>query len=81
MTRAVRNAPTDRAPGPQDLIGATGVVVTPIPGGSYGEIVVQVGGHRMKLSARAAESIAAGADVVITHSLSATSVRVTTQSA
>ena len=81
VTRSVHNAPTDRAPGPQDLIGATGVVVTAIPGGSYGEVVVQVGGHRMKLSARAAEPIAAGADVVITQSLSATSVRVQSQPA
>jgi hypothetical protein len=35
----------------------------------------------MKLSARAAEPIAAGADVVITHSLSATAVRVQAQPA
>ena len=76
LTRSMHNAPTDRAPGPQDLIGAAGVVVTAIPAGSYGEIVVQVGGHRLKLSARAAEPITSGADVVITQSLSATSVRV-----
>jgi membrane protein implicated in regulation of membrane protease activity len=77
LTRSMHRAPTDRTPGPQDLVGASGVVVTPIQAGSYGEIVVQVGGHRLKLSARAAEPIASGEDVVVTQSLSATSVRVT----
>ena len=76
LTRSVHNTPTDRAPGPQDLIGAGGVVVTAIPAGSYGEVVIQVGGHRLKLSARAAEPIPSGADVVVTQSLSPTSVRV-----
>ena len=76
-TKVVSNTPTDRAPGADDLVGARGVVVSAIADGSYGEVLVRVGGHRQKYNARAESgAIAVGADVLVTDSLSSSSVRV-----
>lgn len=76
VTRAFQNAPTDRAPGGEDLIGATGVVVTAIGESGYGEVLVTIGGRRLKLNARSPEPVPNGSGVVVTESLSATAVRV-----
>jgi membrane protein implicated in regulation of membrane protease activity len=69
--------PTDATPTVTDLMGARGVVVTPIPAGGFGEVRVRVGGQPMKLYARAASPIVLGAAVIVTDALSETSVLVT----
>lgn len=69
--------PTDATPTAGDLVGAKGVVVTPIPAGGYGEVRVRLGGQPMKVYARAAKPIALGAAVVVTEALSETNVLVT----
>lgn len=76
-TKVVKNTPTDRAPGADDLVGARGVVVSAIGDGAYGEVLVRVGGHRQKYNARSESgAIAVGSDVLVTDSLSSSSVRV-----
>lgn len=76
-TKFVASSPTDRAPGADDVIGSQGVVVSTIGDGSLGEILIRVGGHRLKYNARSdSGAIPVGADVVVTASLSSTSVRV-----
>lgn len=76
VTRSVANSPTDRVPGAADIVGSEGVVITTIPEGAFGKVSVQVGGHRLTLSALAGQALPSGSSVVVTQSLSATSVRV-----
>lgn len=73
----ISDMPTDVTPTVTDLMGARGVVVTPIPAGGFGEVRVRVGGQPMKLYARSANPIALGAAVIVTDALSETSVLVT----
>lgn len=77
VTRSFMRMPTDATPGARDLDGQLARVITRIPEGGLGEVAVTVGGHRMKLSARAEHPIAEGADVVIVAATSSTSVFVT----
>lgn len=60
-----------------DLYGVFGTVVTRIPAGGYGEVRVPQAGSLVKLSAKAAQPLAAGTAVYVTEVLSATSVVVT----
>lgn len=69
--------PTDATPTAGDLVGAKGVVVTPIPAGGYGEVRIRIGGQPMKLYARAVKPVALGAAVLVTEALSETNVLVT----
>ena len=57
-----------------DLYGVFGTVVTRIPDGGYGEVVVPQGGSRVKLAAKAGQALASGTSVYVTEVLSATSV-------
>ena len=51
---------TDATPTRNDLVGALGVVVTPIPADGYGEVRVRVGGQPVKLNAKADSPIPLG---------------------
>ena len=53
LARAARNMRTDATPTRADLVGALGVVVTPIPADGYGEVRIRLGGQPVKLNARA----------------------------
>lgn len=59
-----------------DLVGVFGTVVTRIPTGGLGEIVLPQAGSRVKLAARSHEPVPAGTPVYVTEVLSATSVAV-----
>lgn len=76
MTRALMNMPTDPPVRTADLVGTTGVVITPIPQGGLGEVSLTHAGHIAKLSARAAEPVEAGTTVVVTQVTSSSSVYV-----
>ena len=77
VVQMLTRMPTDATPSPQDLDGRLARVITRIPPEGLGEVTVTVGGHRMKLSARADRPIPEGSDVVIVSAISATSVLVT----
>jgi hypothetical protein len=57
-----------------DLLGVFGTVVTRIPPGGLGEVVLPQAGSRVKLSARSSGPVPAGTPVYVTEVLSATSV-------
>lgn len=59
-----------------DLVGVFGTVVTRIPTGGLGEVVLPQAGSRVKLAARSHEPVPAGTPVYVTEVLSATSVAV-----
>ncbi|ROT33636.1 hypothetical protein [Micromonospora sp. HM5-17] len=78
LSRAARDMPTDPTLTRNDLVGALGVVVTPIPSDGYGEVRIQVAGQPMKLNARAERPIATGVQIFVIEALSETSVLVET---
>jgi membrane protein implicated in regulation of membrane protease activity len=74
LSRAAHHMATDDTPQRSDLIGTMGVVVSPIPAGGYGEVRVQLGGHRFKLNARADAPMAIGTPILVIEVPSDTSV-------
>ncbi|MFI0792046.1 hypothetical protein ACH4OY_04990 [Micromonospora rubida] len=78
LSRAARAMRTDPTPTRNDLVGALGLVVTPVPAGGYGEVRIRVAGLPVKLNARADEPIPIGAQVFVVEALSETSVYVET---
>lgn len=68
---------TDAAPvRSSDLLGVFGTVVTPIPVGGLGEVVLPQGGARVKLAARSHEPVPTGTSVYVVEVLSSTAVDV-----
>ena len=78
LTRAARDMRTDPTPNRDDLVGAIGLVVTPVPAVGYGEVRVRVAGQPVKLNARADHPIPVGARIFVVEALSETSVHVET---
>ncbi|MFU8873388.1 hypothetical protein [Micromonospora sp. SL4-19] len=78
LSRAARDMRTDATPTRNDLIGAVGLVVTPVPTTGYGEVRVRVAGQPVKLNARADQPIPLGARIFVVEALSETSVHVET---
>ncbi|WP_238009596.1 NfeD family protein [Dactylosporangium sp. AC04546] len=74
FARMAINMRTDATPTQQDMVGTTGVVVTPITEGGYGEVRVSLGGQPVKLSARAEKPIPLGARIFVIEATSSTSV-------
>lgn len=74
LSRAARNMSTDPTPTRGHLIGATGVVVTPIPEHGYGEVRVHLAGQPVKLNARADRSIPTGTQIFVVQAPTETSV-------
>lgn len=74
MVRSLMNMPTDEPVRTSGLVGHTGSVVTRIPADGLGEVTIVYAGHYMKMSARAAEPLPAGASVIVTAVTSASSV-------
>ncbi|MFF8838103.1 hypothetical protein [Streptomyces sp. NPDC015130] len=64
------------APRGEDLTGTSGAVVTAIPAGGYGEVLLYLAGQPVKYAAKAAEPVARGAEVWVESVLSPTSVTV-----
>ncbi|TYB36857.1 hypothetical protein FXF50_17650 [Micromonospora sp. AP08] len=78
LSRAARNMRTDATPTRDHLVGAIGLVVTPVPAGGYGEVRVRLAGQPVKLNARADHPIPVGARIFVVEALSETSVHVET---
>jgi membrane protein implicated in regulation of membrane protease activity len=74
LARLALNMRTDATPTQRDMVGTTGVVVTPITGNGFGEVRISLGGQPVKLSARADKPIALGARVFVVEATSPTSV-------
>ncbi|MCQ0023139.1 hypothetical protein M4914_09400 [Streptomyces somaliensis DSM 40738] len=66
------------APAPRgaDLTGTSGSVVTAIPAGGYGEVLLYLAGQPVKYAAKAAVPVARGTEVWVDSVLSPTSVSV-----
>jgi membrane protein implicated in regulation of membrane protease activity len=77
LINAAINMPTDATPTSGDLLGALGVVVTPVPAsGGYGEVRVLVAGQQIKLHARADVPLPLGTQVFVIEVSTPTSVLV-----
>ena len=76
LMNAAINMPTDATLNSGDLVGATGVVISPVPAGGFGEVRLSVGGQPMKFHARSAEPLAIGTYVFVIEVPSPTSVLV-----
>lgn len=76
LVHAALNMPTDATLSSSDLLGATGVIITPIPAGGYGEVRLAVAGQQIKFNARSAEPLVLGTRVFVIEVPSPTSVLV-----
>ena len=76
ISKALMDSPTDVTPSSDHLPGLVGTVVTPIPNGGFGEVMLRVAGQPVKFSARSDDEVALGASVVVVTVLSTTSVQV-----
>jgi membrane protein implicated in regulation of membrane protease activity len=74
LARMAMNMRTDATPTQRDMIGTTGVVVTPITVNGFGEVRISLGGQPVKLSARADRPIPLGARILVVEATSSTSV-------
>src|SRR5262249_19165475 len=76
LTWAAMNLATDATLTGDDLVGAQGVVISPVPAGGLGEVRLAVAGQQMKFHARADEPLALGTRVFVIGVPSPTSVLV-----
>ncbi|MCE4949009.1 MULTISPECIES: hypothetical protein [Streptomyces] len=76
LSRALMRDQTDSAPRREDLVGTAGSVVTAIPADGYGEVLLRLAGHPVKLAARSVAPVARGAEIWVEASLTSTSVAV-----
>lgn len=74
LTKALVNVPTDDTPTPAALVGRAGRVITPIEPGKVGEVLVNIGGQPVKLTASADAELARGSSVVVVDVSSPTKV-------
>ncbi len=65
IMRAAMNLSTDATLTGTDLLGAPGVVITPVPIGGLGEVRLAVAGQQMKFHARSDEPLALGTRVFV----------------
>ncbi|MFF9013001.1 hypothetical protein ACF09C_08495 [Streptomyces sp. NPDC014870] len=76
FSRALLRDGAAPAPRGDDLTGTSGTVVTAIPAGSYGEVLLYLAGQPVKYAAKSAAPVPRGAEVWVESVLSATSVSV-----
>jgi membrane protein implicated in regulation of membrane protease activity len=76
LVNAAMNMATDATLSSADLVGATGVIITPIPDGGYGEVRLVVAGQQTKFNARAEQPLALGTRVFVIEVPTPTSVLV-----
>jgi membrane protein implicated in regulation of membrane protease activity len=76
VLRAAMNMPTDATLTSNDLLGAAGVVISPVAVGSLGEVRLAIAGQQMKFHARSDTPLALGDRVFVISVLSPTSVLV-----
>jgi membrane protein implicated in regulation of membrane protease activity len=76
LINAALNISTDGTLTSADLLGAIGVVITPVPADGYGEVRLAVGGQQMKFNARSDQPLTLGTQVFVISVPSPTSVLV-----
>ncbi|MEV5970216.1 hypothetical protein [Streptomyces sp. NPDC051921] len=76
FSRALMRDGAAPAPRGEDLTGTSGSVVTAIPMGGYGEVLLHLAGQPVKYAAKAASPVARGAEVWVESVLSPTAVSV-----
>ncbi|MCZ7457165.1 hypothetical protein [Streptomyces sp. WMMC940] len=76
LSRVLMRDRSAAAPRGDDLLGTGGSVVTAIPAGGYGEVLLRVAGQPVKFAARSTTPVPRGAEVWVEAALSATSVLV-----
>ncbi|MFF8275290.1 hypothetical protein ACF05T_04095 [Streptomyces lateritius] len=76
LSRALAGDSGGAAPRHDALVGSTGTVVTAIPVGGYGEVLLRLAGQPVKCAATADGPLERGAEVWVTAAPSATSVSV-----
>jgi membrane protein implicated in regulation of membrane protease activity len=76
LTRLIRDGGSDATVTIDDTVGHSGKVLTDIPEGGLGVVSVLVGGHPLRLNARAEQPVPAGAEVHVTGVISPTAVTV-----
>lgn len=76
LTALVRGGGSDATLSTDDAIGRDGTVTTEIPADGLGTVRVLVGGHVLRLNARATEPIPSGTAIHVTGVLSPTAVTV-----
>ncbi|MGY1807633.1 hypothetical protein ACI8AF_09700 [Blastococcus sp. SYSU D00669] len=76
LSRALRDMPTTETLTRAHLLGAQGVVVSPVPAGGYGEVRLALAGQQLKYSARSDVPLPLGTPVYVTDTLSETAVEV-----
>ncbi|MEV8548061.1 hypothetical protein [Streptomyces sp. NPDC051572] len=76
LSRALMIERSGAAPHIDDLIGASGSVVTAIPADGYGEVLVRMAGQPVKLAAKSPVPVVRGAEIWVQATLSCTAVSV-----
>ncbi|GGT38585.1 hypothetical protein [Streptomyces purpureus] len=76
LSRVLIRDRSGAAPRQDELVGTAGTVVTAIPAGGYGEVLLRLAGQPVKYAATADGPLARGAEVWVTATPSATSVDV-----
>lgn len=76
LTRLIRDGGSDATLTTDDAIGREGRVVTGIPADGFGVVNILVGGHTMRLNAKAERPIEPGTQVHVTSVLSPSAVTV-----
>ncbi|GIH13195.1 hypothetical protein Raf01_13670 [Rugosimonospora africana] len=76
LVHAAINMSTDATLESDHLLGATGVVVTPVPSAGYGEVRLSVAGQHMKFNARCDRPLPLGTPVFVIGVPSPSSVQV-----
>ena len=74
LTRSVMRMRTDPTPRTADLVGRSGVLVSPVPAGGYGRVRVSGHGQQILLNATGDHAMDAGTRVVVVQVTSATAV-------
>ena len=76
FTRLVKDGGSDATPTSDDLVGRDGAVISAIPTDGFGTVRVLLGGHVVRVNARAEAALPAGTEVHVTSILSPTAVTV-----
>ena len=76
LTRLVRGGGSDGTPATDDALGRTGTVVSAVPDDGFGSVRVTIGGHVVRLNARADGPLETGTEIHVTSVLSPTAVTV-----
>lgn len=74
LSKALLHSPTDATPTIGDLVGQTARVITPVRAGGIGEVLVQLGGQPVKITATSDEDLPLGTESVVIDVTSPTKV-------